>query len=183
MRMVSLTLLSLAAFGRSPAQGLPTLPPPTHIRYSVASGDSSLEAEVVAQRGDSLWVRRLQTADTVLLTLPSLTQLDINRGKKGHPVSGAFIGLGSGAIAGGLLGAMLGSDCTGDSLCIAPRDQAALVLAAFGGGVGAAVGAIVGSLVRTDRWESAPLTSRGSIALWRGERGHRYGIGIRYAVF
>jgi hypothetical protein len=190
MRTVSLALaVSLAALGRTSAQDRPTLPLATHIRYSVAPGDSSNEAQVVAQRGDSLWVRPLRSADTVLLTIPSLTRLEINRGRKGHPVRGAVIGLVSGAVAGAVLGAAIGSDCGPDPYpgvhfgCIAPRDQAALVLAAYLGGAGAAAGAIVGALIRTDHWESAPLASRGSIALWRGEHGRDYGISFRYAVF
>lgn len=142
---------------------------------------------MVTQHGDSLWVRPLRTADTLLLTLPPLARLEINRGRKGHLLGGALIGLGSGALAGAVLGAAMGSDCGPDPYpgvhfdCIAPRDQAALIVGAVGGGVGAAVGAIVGSLVRTDRWEPVSLSSRGSIALWRGE--HAYGISFRYAAF
>ena len=177
---------SVLLAGGTGAQGPASLAPSDRIRFSLPDRPA-IVAEVLVQRGESLWVRLVRSADTVSLTLSELARLDISRGLKRHPVRGAVIGGISGAVVGGAIGYFFLGDCSaprpypGVYISCTSASQAALIGGADLGAVGAAVGAVVGSLIRTERWE--PLVERrGQVALWHSGRGRAYGIGFRYKL-
>jgi hypothetical protein len=97
----------------------------------------------------------------------ALQSLGVVRGKKRNPVGGALIGFLPGAAFGAFAA---GAMCDYGSPC----DYAgpALVL----GGMTAAVGAGIGALIKTDRWQQAPV-SRVRFAIAPAKGG-----GVRAAV-
>lgn len=178
-----LAIVSLLSPRESDAQAPEVLAPKTRIRYALPTDRRAIIAEVVVHRGDSLWVRRTQSADTVVLALSTLAQLDVSRGRQGRALRGAGIGLLSGVVVGGAIGYAAGdADCSGKFVCY-DKPQAAAGGAAIFGLLGAGIGALIGRESRTDRWEPALLTSRGRIATWSGRRGSGYGLRFSYSVF
>jgi hypothetical protein len=105
-----LAALSLAPFRASAVQTRLSLPPQTHIRVVLPSREV-IEAEVLVQRGDSLWVRSLTTRVTSSLALSAVTRLEVSMSQDRHVLRDAGIGLLGGAVIGGLLGSGLGALC------------------------------------------------------------------------
>jgi hypothetical protein len=165
----------------------PVLPPPTRIRYSLPGGQPVV-AEVLVQLRDSLWVRPERTADTVVLSVPSLSRLDVSLGRSGHGRRGAGIGFLTGVVLGGALGLASGDDpkdsCDGRLYCykFSARDKA-LLYGGLLGLLGSGVGAIVGANQKTDRWEPVLLTTIRANATQFGFSERRYQAGVRVTVF
>ena len=97
--IAALAALTLFPGHSSWGQGHLVLAPGTHIRYSLSAGERAVEAEVIVQRGDSLWLRSLQTGRRLAVALPDLSRLDTSRGRDRHTLRGAGIGLLGGAAA------------------------------------------------------------------------------------
>jgi hypothetical protein len=129
-------VLSLLAPCIGGAQAPATLAPATRIRYALPPGKATVIANVVAQRGDSLWVRPVERADTVALALPNLARLEVSRGTENHVLLFAAVGLVAGAMDGR-------GDLPGNGHLIF-------------GAVGAGVGALFGWITRRERWEPVP---------------------------
>jgi hypothetical protein len=168
------------------AQGPVVLAPKTRIRFALPSDERAVVAEVLVQRGESLWVRPLQATDTVTFSLSRLAHLDVSSGQKPNGRRGLGIGFLSGAVVGGVWGYAWGQDCsTADSTnsCWFPRGETALAGAAAIGAVGALVGTLIGESILSDRWAPVPLTDRVNVAMWRGGRGRAYGMRFSYSIF
>lgn len=100
--------------------------------------------------------------------LDNVTAIEVSAGKRSRFLQDAGIGLGVGALAGGLMGYFAYEECDeeGFMACFMVPDSR-MESAAFGGAVLGAVGliggAIVGAFHTTDRWEGASLPARVSI--------------------
>lgn len=123
------------------AQGQVTLAPGTRIRYVPSPALARVVANVVVQRGDSLWVRPVAHAETVGLALPNLARLEISRGTENHMLLFAAVGFVAGALDGR-------GDLPGDGHLIF-------------GAAGAGIGALFGWITRRERWEPVRLPARG----------------------
>jgi len=151
MRTLALLLLTLGhlPFSRGGAQVLIQLAPETHVKYWQAAISTPVEAEVMLQQGDSLWVRSLRTGDTLAVVLSSLARLEVDRGPDTHGVLGAQIGSAVGGVVGGFgLGAGSRRPRTYQKSVVS-----ALAVAIFGGGLGA----LIGERVHTPHWEPVAL--------------------------
>ena len=176
-----LGVLSILSLRASCAQAPVVIAPATRIRFALPPVDRLRVAQVIVQRGDSLWVRPAQSEDTLALALKTLAHLDVSRGQHRNTLKGAGLGLLSGAAAGAILGYSLGQDCSTDSFVCFPRDQTSLMGAAYIGGLGAVVGALVGHSHVRDRWVSVLSPSRVKIVAWPANRG--FGVGLMRSTF
>src|SRR5262245_16522517 len=82
----------------------------------------------------------------VSLPRPTITRLEVYRGRRGHTGIGLLLGAVLGLAAVAIKDAGCGPDCDGSS--------AGFIAGVVGGG--AVLGAGVGTVVKTDRWESLP---------------------------
>ena len=80
------------------------------------------------------------------LPRPTITRIEVSRGRRGHTVMGLLLGAVLGLSAVAIKDAGCGPDCDGTS-----GGQVAAVV-----GGGAVLGAVVGTVVRSERWESLP---------------------------
>lgn len=181
--LVAVAALNVASWSTAVGQSRLVLPPPTHIRYTVVSSDSSREAEVIAQRGDSLWLRSLLHADTSVVVIPSLTRLDVSLGRHSHGLRGAAIGLLSGAVVGGVWGASMPVPECHDLVCFTPSSRGEQA-AVFGGTfalLGAGVGALIGKGQWSERWERVKLPSIATLLV--RPRTFGYVVGVKVTAF
>ncbi|HEU4988568.1 MAG TPA: hypothetical protein VFT41_02145 [Gemmatimonadaceae bacterium] len=178
--LLTLGVLAPAAIA---AQRPTVLAPDTRIRFAVARDTPSIVATVVAQRGDTLWVRPVRAADTLALGLSHLARLDVSRGKHTRALHHAGVGFLVGAVTGGVLGYATGTDCTsGEWICFPRSETAAFAGVAFGM-IGAGVGAIVGWARPTERWEAVALPADARFTLTSdGRGGRRYGVRFTLTV-
>lgn len=119
------------------AQGEVMLAPDTRIRYVPSPGMAPVVANVVVQRGDSLWVRPVASSETVALAFRDLTRLEASRGTQGHMLLFAAVGFVAGALDGR-------GDLPGNGHLIF-------------GAVGAGIGTLFGWVTRRERWEPVML--------------------------
>ena len=185
MRIAVLLLatLSLLAPAAAAAQVPVVLAPNTRIRYAVAPDTPAVVANVVAQRGDTLWVRPVHAADTLALGMSRLARLDVSHGKETHALHHAGVGFLIGAAAGGVLGYAGGSDCSSSDWICFSRGETAVFSAALFGAVGAGVGSVVGWVNPSERWEPVALPGSARFTLRSdGLRGRRYGVGFTITV-
>jgi len=186
--LLMLLIATLMAAGVGGAQ-TPTVDPGARIRFAFPPGTPLTIATALAQRGDSLWVRPLDSADTVALALPGLARLDVSAGRQTHAWRGAGIGLLVGAAVGGVLGYAAGSDCPTSqgsgyfnfNMCFGRgfyAEAGALGL----GTVGAVIGAVSGWVNPTERWDAVRLPAGGTMALRFDPGGRRAGIAIGWPI-
>jgi hypothetical protein len=101
------------------------------------------------------------------ISLADAGRIEMSRGKVGHPNAGAAVGLGVGALAGGVYGSITFSDpgdapleCAGSFYCDQPTRGGRTLRNAFVGAlIGAGVGALIGNDVKTDRWTTISASS------------------------
>ena len=88
-----------------------------------------------------------------------LSRVEVSKGRKGHTLAGAGIGL----LAGASIGALYGiAECQGSPSCTGGSDGDMTILeslawAGIGGGIGLVVGGVIGALYKTERWEDASV--------------------------
>ena len=87
-----------------------------------------------------------ESGNFVALPRPTITRLEISRGRKGHTVMGLLLGTVLGLSAVALKDAGCEPDCDDTST--------GFIVGAVAGG--ALVGAGIGTMVRSERWESLP---------------------------
>jgi hypothetical protein len=155
MRLITLMVSSLivAPLATIASQQSPAVKAGDRVRVIAPSvSGSPFVGTLVALEADSLVVH--DTVNTWRLSLASVEQVDLSRGRKSHALLGAGIGL----LVGAGVGALAGSSCeqvmydTG----ITQGECIAIGAAAFGA-AGALLGAVTGALVRTERWAQVPL--------------------------
>ena len=133
---------------------------------------------VLALRPDTIVVDR---GETLVLSISTLTRLEVSRGQKSGAGTGGIVGLVTGAAFGAMIGiASADTDC--DWLfsheCDINKELESAALATVGGAiVGYGVGVLLGSIVKVDRWEEVPL-SRLRVRLAPG-RGGGFSVGLR----
>ena len=131
----------------------PSLDPGTRVRvWAPELGIEKQPGTFEALRGDTLVV----TVDSIILCPMTLvTRLDAYDGRTGHARTGAFIGMGAGAVIGAVTAVIICENawCTVDG---------GVVMAGLGVGVltGGLLGAGVGALIKTDRWVRVSVAPR-----------------------
>jgi hypothetical protein len=97
-------------------------------------------------------------AAPVAIPKAAIEKLEISTGQHGNAGKGALIGLGVGAIGGGIIGAADASNCNNSqSFCLFSSGGEMAASAIAFGAIGNVLGAVVGAISRSDRWESAPV--------------------------
>lgn len=128
---------------------------------------------ISARTNDSLTIIGAKgRAPVQTFSLSDVSHVDISRGKsraKGAALKG-LMGLGVGALAGGLLGAVTYTDaecepgpdnwCLFDCLVVCSRGQAAIFAGALGSGAGLLIGTAIGIATGWERWEAVPARIR-----------------------
>ena len=127
-------------------------------RARVTSAGQLVQGTVVARDDETAWLAVDQTADTVSITIGSITHLQVE-GTRSNVGVGAAVGLTIGALFGGFLGAATFEEpgpCEGLCIRLGPENTAqAFVLGAFvGGALGAGLGAIAGSQTKRPYWRT-----------------------------
>lgn len=147
------------------------------VRLRTGAASQWLVGTLIAADRDSVQLQVSENARPVSIAWQTVSRFEVRRGGHSNARKGALIGLGLGAIGGGVWGLADASNCTG-WLCLSPGQEAlggALLL----GGAGALVGAAIGSLSRTDRWEPLSI-GRAHVTLMPGRAATGLSIGLRF---
>lgn len=164
------TVLVAALFFSSPvAAQMAGLEAGTRVRVTSPPDELNKHVTIVIEvRHDSIVVSGRSGQRTVAVA--NITALDVSTGKRGHMLRDGAVGLGVGALLGGVLMKSASDDCPGGGAygaCGAPVLEAeatafgALVLGSLGLLTGAAVGAFWD---RSDRWEPGGAAVKATIA-------------------
>ena len=118
-------------------------------------------ANVLAQRGDTLFLRREGTRDTLPISLRSITQLDVSTGRSSHIGKGMGLGFLGGAVIGAILGAATHKSCSSGGLGPPCFSQGGDALAAglVVGVLGTLAGGAIGAVWQTENWERLAVMS------------------------
>ena len=171
MRHAVLLLAVLSAFARGvAAQDTLAIEPGERVRLTLSSGRSDVVGVLVTQDRDSLRVQPRPDAPPLAFPRAGVTSVEASLGSHGHAGTGALVGL----LAGGVVGAALGSSCSDEFLCPGPGGGALLL-----GGTGLLFGALVGVFVRTERWEWVYPKDLG-ITVGKTRRGLGVGVSIGF---
>lgn len=127
--------------------------PGDRVRVSRIGNVPRVVCTVLALKADTLVLDAEDRVETLEVPLALVQKVEISRGKKSNT--------GWGAIAGGLIGALLGA--AGASSWTDPwsgesgwgSDAGVVVLGVTAAGAG--IGALIGAATKTDRWEEVPL--------------------------
>ncbi|MGK2933744.1 MAG: hypothetical protein ACSLFE_00665 [Gemmatimonadaceae bacterium] len=167
------TVLVAALFFSSPvAAQMAGLEAGARVRVTSPPDDLSKHVTTVREiRPDSIVVESRSGLRTV--AVDNITALDVSTGKRGHMLRDGAIGLGIGALLGGVLVKSASDDCPGGGeygVCGAPvleAEATALGVMVFGS-VGLLAGAAIGAFWdRSDRWERRNLPFRAAIGASR----------------
>jgi hypothetical protein len=90
--------------------------------------------------------------DSVTMPLSSLASFERSIGQRSRAGKGAVIGLGTGAVAGLILGLVAYEECTGFCVVDPGRAGTGAIMALLGGVFGTGLGALFGTTVHEDRW-------------------------------
>jgi hypothetical protein len=150
MMPVATLVLLVLPLAQSPASS--PLTPGVRVRVTVREAGGTSRTHVGPLRtfdGEALTLTAGDSAQhSVSLARPSITRVEVSRGRRGNAGRGALLG----AVLGLAVVALSESGCEGEC---EPRDNYGLLVAGATVG-GAAVGAGIGSLMRSERWESLP---------------------------
>lgn len=144
---VGIALISLAAVFPAYAQEALTVPPGTRIRIQTeGQPDEWVVGTYLGREGDAV---RLDVGAVPLAPVPAstITRVEVNTGRRSNTGKGAL----AGAAAGAVFGLVAGITCEYECYALA-------TIGVFAG-LGAGIGALAGSLVRSDRWEVAAVSS------------------------
>jgi hypothetical protein len=165
---VALSVLLMLPVAGVAAQSL-DLAPGERVRVTApGAGLDRQVMTVVSVGGDSVALTSRSGSRTIALS--DVTALDVSTGKRGHMLRDGAIGLGIGALLGGVLVKSASDDCPGGGeygVCGAPVLEAEATAwgAMVFGGVGLLAGAAIGAFWdRSDRWERSHATVKATIA-------------------
>jgi hypothetical protein len=135
-------------------QEIPQVQVGSRVRVRPAGpGQSWLTGNLLELPGDSV---RLLTGDThrhsVAIALNSVANFERSQGVRPRTGKGALIGLGTGALAGLILGVALYEECTAFCVVDPGRAGSGALGALLGALFGTGIGALFGATVRADRW-------------------------------
>ncbi len=164
MRLIT-ALVVLGVVQATPvlAQDAPAPAPGTRVRVTAPAVEDRPITGVFRRAGtDTLWLDR----KGIELAIPraQIERFQVSRGRRSHWLTGAFVG----GLVGAGAGAVYASLYPGD-LC----SNCSEIFTAAGFGIGAAAGGIIGALIRTERWQVAPVLDRSA--------GAPYRLGVRLA--
>jgi hypothetical protein len=179
-------LMLVPGVGR--AQAVDSLSQGTIIRVSHGCGDGAAPASphagcrrergaFVAVSSAGLTWRPGGSSTAQLTPWRQIGELDVSRGRHGHAGTGAAVGAVVGAIPGALSGmayAEVVCECSHPNY-VGGALMGALIFA----GPGALAGAIIGQLVRTERWDAAPV-ERLRVSVHPGAEGVQIGLTLRF---
>jgi len=147
---------STTADDAPPQLSLGSLRPGTRIRVRVLGPKDKMISQtgsLVSIQGDSLrFFAEAQPGDFVVLPLSEIERVESYAGRKSRWLTGAGIGAGTLALAGGIAGYAAGEDQPSGWCCDLSKGQAAAGGAMLGAVSGFLLGAIVGAAIHTDRW-------------------------------
>ena len=175
MRKLHLAVV-LAALASQPVQAQIANQLQEGVRVRVVKNNGKATVGFISARTpDSLSIVRGRSAAVAqTFALNDLSRVDVSRGRsraKGAAMKG-LMGLGIGALAGGVIGAATyteGDGCEpgpnnwclfGDCFLVCSRGQAAVFAGVFGGGAGLLIGTAIGIATGWERWESVPARIR-----------------------
>lgn len=163
MRLIAaLVLVGVVQASPVLAQDAPAPAPGTRVRVTVPAVEDWPITGVLRRAGtDTLWLER----EGIELAIPraQIERFQVSRGRRSHWFTGALVG--------GLVGAGAGA-VPAIGLAQAGYDDTE-ILAVAGFGIGAAAGGILGALIRSERWQVAPVLDRSA--------GAPYHLGVRLA--
>jgi hypothetical protein len=135
----------------------------TRVRVTVreANGQRTLVGPLRTFDSQTLALSSSDGPDHVALPRSSITRIEVSRGKRGHALTGFFLG----AVLGLAAVALKDAGCEPD--CDTEGSNGGFAVAAIGGG--ALLGTGVGALMRSERWESVP---------WAVGPPRRAGLGV-----
>ncbi len=152
-----------------------TPPPPCPTWYTSCTRDSLRRyvGTFVEWKADTLVVET--KGHTLALLWDSVTKLEVSQGQKRNTREGALMGLLVGGVAGAVIAAAIYEEYECGHLCFVDPATIPMAVAVGVGLGGVAVGATIGSLIKTDRWQEAPLERlRLQVA---PQRDGRFGLG------
>ncbi|MGI8510884.1 MAG: hypothetical protein ACR2MQ_16365 [Gemmatimonadaceae bacterium] len=123
--------------------------PQTRVRVRAYS-DGWHIGRVAEQRPDTLVLRRCEACEPEALSLRSIGEVDVSRGRHftaGHAIEGALAGTALGIAAGMLYTWQSERNCRGDLCGLAALSIPYGAAAGFGGGL------IVGAIIPSERWQ------------------------------
>jgi hypothetical protein len=175
--LIVICTIGLSAIGwvpaRSDAQVAAQLQEGIRVRVVKNNGKTTV-GFFSARTPDSLSIIRAKVGSPPQsFALNEISQVAVSRGRsraKGALVKGA-IGLGIGALAGGVIGAATYSEgdacqsgpnnwCLFDCFIVCSRSEAGIFAGALGGAAGLLVGAAVGIATGWEQWQSVPARTR-----------------------
>ena len=156
--IIAITVFTLVSPARAVAQDALWLTPDAKVRITApAVGMSQQVGRVQEMRGDTLVLQvdamrggHLR-ADTLHVTMPTITKLDVRTGSRGHWLEGAGIGF----LLGAVIGLASGDDPPAEGWF--SYDYSAGDKALLGGSLLGIVGAVIGQSIKTDKWAEVPL--------------------------
>ena len=149
----ALLLAALAPMAAS-AQAVRTLAPGTRVRVRLVEAPSSIVAEIVGTRPDTLILGRPSATvpSTIPLAVGQIARLEISDGRRQLAPYGAMLGLVVGVVGVASYNGIVQSQCFADC---PPK-----IRSLFGGIAGAALGGIGFALIPSERWIEVSLPRR-----------------------
>jgi hypothetical protein len=145
--------LPLAGQARTVAEG-------DRVRVTLRHGAAArrLVGRITAVGRDTLFLNAEGQTAPMAIPKATIEKLEISTGQHGNAGRGALIGLGVGAIGGGIVGAADASHCNNSqSFCLFSSGGEMAIVATVFGAIGTVLGAVVGAISRSDRWETTPV--------------------------
>jgi hypothetical protein len=125
-------------------------------------GTRPLVGTLVGIESDALKLDVEGALESRVVPRSAVTKLEFSQGRKRNTMKGAWIGLATGAVAGGALAAAYASSDGGPV-----NAEFVPLVAGVYGAAGMALGALIGAMVKSERWREAdlegPLVSVGSV--------------------
>ena len=150
-RSLFVALLLAATGSAAAAQTVRTLDPGTRVRVRLAQATTSIIAEIVGTRPDTIILGRTSTSipSTIPLSVRHIRRLEISEGRKQLAPYGVLIGFVLGSAIVGSYNSIVQSQCFSDC----PAEFPFLI----GGLIGGAAGGLGFALIRAERWVEVPL--------------------------
>jgi hypothetical protein len=174
---VAMTVMIAGAAPRLGAEERPSgsgLAAGDRVRVSTSTAGKATTGRLIEMGPDFVRLQVSGRAEPVAVPLAAITRLARSLGRRSSAGQGALIGTVAGTgLAAALVMKSSDSDCDGSCAPYAAIIGSAIV------GAGALVGAISGALIRTERWESAPL-GRIGVSVVPRHRGAALALSVRF---
>jgi hypothetical protein len=175
--ILAITVFTLVSAAPAVAQGALWLRPGAKVRVTAPTlGLSEQVGSVQELKGDTLVLQvdamrrgHLQ-ADTLHVTVPAITKLDVGTGRRGHLLEGAGIGF----LLGAVIGLASGDDPPAEGF-LSSSYSAGEKAGALGVVIGS-VGAIIGATHKSDKWAEVPIDQLRPRLIARD--GGQVGVGV-----